>query len=167
MLTSIPNNYTDVVVSLMHDPLPKRYIDRARVQMLKFILPPIVPRNSGGLIELFTKILTHEDNPPYSKPFYQFSTRDVTHVRKYTRPSSTFLYCKRRKAGRGLERGYIYPTVHFLQQERNVRLLINVSIPERLQTNCRIDLCFIKIPVLETLPFRNPVQIWAERRKTP
>ena len=137
--------------------------------MLKFILPPIVPRNSGGLIELSTKIFTHENNTPYSKPF---STRDVIHVRKCTRPSPTFLYCKRRKAGQGLERGYTYPTVHFLlkicvQQERNVRVSINVSIPKRLQINCRIDLCFTKIDVFDTLPFRNPVQIGAERRKTP
>ena len=36
------------------------------------------------------------------KPFYRLSTRDVTHVRKCTRPSPAFPYCKRRKAGRGL-----------------------------------------------------------------
>ena len=34
-------------------------------------------------------------------PFYRLSTRDVTHVRKCTRPSPAFPYCKRRKAGRG------------------------------------------------------------------
>ena len=38
------------------------------------------------------------------KPFYVYrlSTRDVTHVRKCTRPSPAFPYYKRRKAGRGL-----------------------------------------------------------------
>ena len=36
------------------------------------------------------------------KPFYRLSTRDVTHVRKCTRPSPAFPYCKRRKAGWGL-----------------------------------------------------------------
>ena len=35
------------------------------------------------------------------KPFYRLSTRDVTHVRKCTRPSPALPYCKRRKAGRG------------------------------------------------------------------
>ena len=44
-LTSLLNSFMDVVASLTHDPLPKRYIDRTRVQRLKFMLPPIVPRN--------------------------------------------------------------------------------------------------------------------------
>ena len=35
-------------------------------------------------------------------PFYRLSTRDVTHVRKCTRPSPALPYCKRREAGRGL-----------------------------------------------------------------
>ena len=35
------------------------------------------------------------------KPFYRLSTRDVTHVRKCTRPSPALPYCKRREAGRG------------------------------------------------------------------
>ena len=35
------------------------------------------------------------------KPFYRLSTRDVTHVRKCTRPSPALPYCKRRKAGWG------------------------------------------------------------------
>ena len=35
------------------------------------------------------------------KPFYRLSTRDVTHVRKCTRPSPDLPYCKRREAGRG------------------------------------------------------------------
>ena len=45
VLTSLPNMFMDVVASLMHGTLPKRYIDRTRVQRLKFILLPIVPRN--------------------------------------------------------------------------------------------------------------------------
>ena len=36
------------------------------------------------------------------KSFYRLSTHDITHVRKCTRASPAFLYCKRRKAGRGL-----------------------------------------------------------------
>ena len=35
------------------------------------------------------------------KPFYRLSTHDVTHVRKCTRPSPAFPYCKRREAGWG------------------------------------------------------------------
>ena len=35
------------------------------------------------------------------KPFYRLSTRDVTHVRKCTRPSPALPYCKRREARRG------------------------------------------------------------------
>ena len=35
------------------------------------------------------------------KPFYRLSTRDVTHVRKCTRPSPALPYCKRREAGQG------------------------------------------------------------------
>ena len=35
------------------------------------------------------------------KPFYRLSTRDVTHVRKCTRPSPALPYWKRREAGRG------------------------------------------------------------------
>ena len=38
-----------------------------------------------------------------SNPFYHPIYLDVTHVRKDTRPSPAFPYCKRRKAGRGLE----------------------------------------------------------------
>ena len=34
-------------------------------------------------------------------PFYRLSTRDVTHVRKCTRPSPALPYCKRQEAGRG------------------------------------------------------------------
>ena len=44
-LTSLPNIFMDVVASLTHNPLPKRHIDRTRVQRLKFISPPILPRN--------------------------------------------------------------------------------------------------------------------------
>ena len=33
-------------------------------------------------------------------PFYHLSIRDVTHVRKCTRPSPALLYCKQREAGR-------------------------------------------------------------------
>ena len=36
------------------------------------------------------------------KPFYRLFTRDVTHVRKCTRPSPALPNCKRRKAGQGL-----------------------------------------------------------------
>ena len=35
-------------------------------------------------------------------PLYLLSTLYVTHVIKYSRPSTAFPYCKRRKAGRGL-----------------------------------------------------------------
>ena len=35
-------------------------------------------------------------------PLYLLSTLYVTHMIKYSRPSTAFLYCKRRKAGRGL-----------------------------------------------------------------
>ena len=35
------------------------------------------------------------------KSFYRLSTRDVTHVRKCTRPSPALPYCKRWEAGRG------------------------------------------------------------------
>ena len=35
------------------------------------------------------------------KSFYRLSIRDVTHVRKYNRPSPALLYCKRQEAGRG------------------------------------------------------------------
>ena len=34
-------------------------------------------------------------------PFYRLSTRDVTHVKKCTRPSPALPNCKGRKAGRG------------------------------------------------------------------
>ena len=36
------------------------------------------------------------------EPFYRLSTRDVTHVRKCTRPSPAFPYYNRQKAGRSL-----------------------------------------------------------------
>ena len=39
--------------------------------------------------------------PRSIKAFYRLSTRDVTHVRKCTRPSPALPYCKRREAGRG------------------------------------------------------------------
>ena len=35
------------------------------------------------------------------KSFYRLSTRDVTHVRKCTRPSPALPYCKQREVGRG------------------------------------------------------------------
>ena len=35
------------------------------------------------------------------KPICRLSTRDVTHVRKCTRPSPALPYCKRQEAGRG------------------------------------------------------------------
>ena len=35
------------------------------------------------------------------KSFYCLSIRDVTHVRKCTRPSPAFPYCKRQEAGQG------------------------------------------------------------------
>ena len=65
-------------------------------------------RQSGG-----QRVLLSQDSETHSnnlvalahvqlKPFYRLSTRDVTHVRKCTRPSPAFPYCKRRKAGRGL-----------------------------------------------------------------
>ena len=38
-------------------------------------------------------------------PFYHPFDPDVTHVRKDTRPSPTFPYCKRRKTGQGLGMG--------------------------------------------------------------
>ena len=58
-LTSLPIIFMDLVASLTHDPLPKRYIDRTRVQRLKFILPPIGPRNLilGALSSFSRKFL--------------------------------------------------------------------------------------------------------------
>jgi len=42
--------------------------------------------------------LAHVQSNPFYHPFYP----NITHVRKDTRPSPAFPYCKRRKAGRGL-----------------------------------------------------------------
>ena len=44
------------------------------------------------------------------KSFHRLSTRDVTHVRKCTRPSPAFPSCKRRKAGRGLGTRLVHST---------------------------------------------------------
>ena len=61
-------------------------------------------RQSGG--QRAKTVKTHSNNlvmlaHVQLKPFYRLSTRDITHVRKCTRPSPAFPYCKRRKAGRG------------------------------------------------------------------
>ena len=53
-----------------------------------------------------TVVKTHSNNlvvlaHVQLKPFYRLSTRDVTHVRKCTRPSPALPYCKQREAGRG------------------------------------------------------------------
>ena len=86
------------------------------------------------------------------KPFYRLSTRDVTHVRKCTRPSPALPYCKRREAGRGPGYeamvfwesgfvqiamyqfhilGYSYDLVGHAQTERCELVLLTVHFPIR------------------------------------
>ena len=74
----------DVVASLTHDPLPKRYIDRTCSKVVhiatKFKTTKI---NSGGLIKLFTKISTHENNMLYCSKesmFNQIATPQLHHI---------------------------------------------------------------------------------------
>ena len=52
----------------------------------------------GWLFLLFWALCIHVQLSAFYHPFYP----DVTHMRKDTRPSPAFLYCKRRKAGWGL-----------------------------------------------------------------
>ena len=58
----------------------------------EFYQAKTVKTHSNNLV-----VLTHAQ----LMPFYCLSTRDVTHVRKCTRPSPALPYYKRRKAGRG------------------------------------------------------------------
>ena len=53
-------------------------------------------------------------------PFYLLSTLHVTHVINYSRPSPAFPYCKRWKAGRGLENTIILSS--FLVDDPRVKL---------------------------------------------
>ena len=85
----------DVVASLTHDPLPKRYIDRTRVQRLKFILcayqcyaplPPVraIVGQGGDLINLHINCPNIRDIPNNQIPlqkvgdYWGFDTRSVT-----------------------------------------------------------------------------------------
>ena len=59
-----------------------------------------------GRTESFLTVKTHSNNlvvlaHVQLKSFYCLSTRDVTHVRKCTRPSPTLPYCKWQEAGQG------------------------------------------------------------------
>ena len=58
----------------------------------EFYQSKTVKTHSSNLV-----VLTHIQ----LKSFYRLSIRDVTHMRKHTRPSPALPYCKRREAGRG------------------------------------------------------------------
>ena len=63
-------------------------------------------RQSGGQSYQAKTVKTHSNNSVVLahvqlKPFYCLSTRDVTLVKKCTRPSPALPYCNRREAGRG------------------------------------------------------------------
>ena len=91
----------------------------ARMHWSTTILSRKMAVHEGAFMSLFTKqsggqrvvpsqdsAKTHSNNLVVLAhiqflPFYCFSTRDVTHVRKCTRPSPALPYCKRREAGRG------------------------------------------------------------------
>ena len=75
-LTSLPNIFMDMVASLTHDLLPKRYINRTRVHITAHATKFKTTKfNSGELIELFTKISTHKNSPLYG-------TRNTAHLLK-------------------------------------------------------------------------------------
>ena len=71
----------------------------------KMAVKSLFTRQSGQFYQAVT-VKTHGNNLvvlAYVQlmPFYRLSTRDVTHVRKCTRPSPALPYCKRQEAGGG------------------------------------------------------------------
>ena len=89
-LTSLPNSFMDVVASLTHDPLPKCYIDRTRVQRLKFILPPIGPRNLKPRNLILGALLSFSRKFPPTKitrytVYYMYTYLNAVISQKYSR----------------------------------------------------------------------------------
>ena len=75
------------------------------------------------------------------KPFYRLSTRDVTHVRKCTRPSPALPYCKRREAGWGPGNEASSLIVHAC-----LISIVYVAVPGRIWY-----VCFLNFPILYVL----------------
>ena len=75
------------------------------------------------------------------KPFYRLSTRDVTHVRKCTRPSPAFPYYKQRKGGRGpgneatLATGFYSRSMHASTETTSLFWHISMRICQPKATN--------------------------------
>ena len=83
-LTGLPNSFMDLVASLTHDPLPKRYIDRHVFKGSSSYYQPSCTKfkttkfNSGGLIELFTKF------PPTKITRYSKTSNNGSSVKQTT-----------------------------------------------------------------------------------
>ena len=121
----------------------------ARTHCSATILSQKMAAHEGAFMSLFTRqsggqrVLPSQDSedtqqqfsrarPRSIKAFYRLSTRDVTHVRKCTRPSPALPYWKRREAGRGPgnEAKYMYSQLfHFMP--RCFKMAISKHLPEQ------------------------------------